>query len=409
MEKYILHCDMNNCYASIEQSLNPKLKGKDIIVCGSVEDRHGIVLAKSQTAKMKGVKTGETIWEARLKCPGLIEIEPHFDKYISYSKAAHQIYLEYTDQVEPFGIDECWLDCSGSTKIFGRPDILAFNIKERIKKELNLTISVGVSFTKVFAKLGSDMKKPDAVTLIPRGQFKEKIFPLPAEAMIGVGRATKKKLNKYGINTLGNLADSDPKFIKKILGINGLKLWNSANGIEINEVNRYNYKTPIKSIGHGMTFSRDLLSNEEVKRMLLYLSQDVSKKLLENGLAAYGVCLTVKNDHLHSISYRAPLCFPSQNSVEISELCLHLFLKNFSWQKNVRSLTLRAINLVDAPASYQCDLSKDFVLHEKNESIAKSIYQIRKKYGDSIISFASIFERDKLVKDEVPCAFNALK
>lgn len=206
MERVILHADMNNCYASIEIKLNPKLKGIPLAVCGRREDRHGIVLAKSQEAKELGVKTGEAIWQAQLKCPDILIVPPKYDEYLKHSRWARDIYYDYSNQVEPYGIDECWLDVSGSLHLFGNGRDIAEEIRSRIKKELGITVSIGVSFNKIFAKLGSDMKKPDAVTEIAREDFKEKIWNLPVEELLGVGKASKKKLNRLMIFTIGDLA-----------------------------------------------------------------------------------------------------------------------------------------------------------------------------------------------------------
>ena len=232
MDRIILHCDINNCYASIECAENPELKGKPIAVCGSSEDRHGIVLAKSQEAKYYGVQTGETIWQAKLKCPSLIIVKPNFDKYLKYSKAARDIYYRFTDKIESFGLDECWLDVTGSTKLFGSGEEIAHMIRTSILEELGITISVGVSFNKVFAKLASDLKKPNAVTIIDKKTFKKTVWQLPAEYLMGVGRQTLKTLNSMYIKTIGDLAKESPEKLQKVLGKNGYQLWEYANGCE---------------------------------------------------------------------------------------------------------------------------------------------------------------------------------
>ena len=205
-ERTILHCDMNNFYASVECFLNPDLKPYPVAVCGSVEERHGIVLAKNYKAKACGVRTGEAVWQAQQKCRDLVIVPPHYEEYMSFSKAARKIYEDYTDQVEAFGMDECWLDVSGSASIYGDGEKIANAIRERIKFELGLTVSIGVSFNKIFAKLGSDLKKPDAVTCIPKERFKEIVWPLPASEMLGIGHATEKKLAAAGLRTIGDIA-----------------------------------------------------------------------------------------------------------------------------------------------------------------------------------------------------------
>ncbi len=245
MLRSILHCDMNNFYASVECMLDPALKKYPIAVCGSVEERHGIVLAKNYKAKAFDVKTGDAVWQAKQKCKDLVVVPPHYEEYIKYSKLARSVYERYTDQVEPYGMDECWLDISGTESLFGSPEKVANEIRETMKFELGLTISVGVSFNKIFAKLGSDMKKPDAVTVIPKDTFKEKIWGLPAADLLGVGRATQRVLDSYCIRTIGDLANTDPEFLRRRLGKNGVVLWNYANGNDLSccqEILRFSYK-----------------------------------------------------------------------------------------------------------------------------------------------------------------------
>ncbi|EKC56817.1 Nucleotidyltransferase/DNA polymerase involved in DNA repair, partial [human gut metagenome] len=229
-------CDMNNFYASVECMLNPALKEYPVAVCGSVEERHGIVLAKNYKAKAFDVKTGDTVWQAQQKCRDLVIVPPHYEEYIKYSKLARSVYERYTDQVEPYGMDECWLDITGTGSLFGSPVEVANKIRETIKFELGLTISVGVSFNKIFAKLGSDMKKPDAVTVIPKDTFREKIWKLPSADLLGVGRATQRTLDSYGIRTIGALAQTDPEFLRSVLEKNGVALWNYANGNDLSLV-----------------------------------------------------------------------------------------------------------------------------------------------------------------------------
>lgn len=253
MPRNVLHCDMNNYYASVECLLDPHLKKFPIAVCGSVEERHGIVLAKNYKAKDYGVQTGDAVWIAKQKCSGLVIVSPHYDEYIKYSKLARSIYGRYTDQVEPYGMDECWLDVSGTEAIRGSARKIADEMREVIKFELGLTISVGVSYNKVFAKLGSDMKKPDAVTEIAQESFRDVIWNLPASDLLGVGRATKKVLDSYFIRTIGDLAKTEPDFLKRRFGKNGITLWRFANGLDNSPVMKQDFVAPIKSVGHGIT------------------------------------------------------------------------------------------------------------------------------------------------------------
>ena len=278
MQRVILHCDMNNFYASVECMLNPELKNKPVAVCGSVEERHGIVLAKNYAAKAFGVSTGEAIWQAKQKCQDLVIVEPHYEQYMKFSKLAREIYGRYTDQIEPYGMDECWLDVTGSG-CMGTGFEIADEIRRTVKFELGLTISAGVSFNKIFAKLGSDMKKPDAITCIEADSFQEKIWCLPASDLLGVGRATEKVLSGYGIHTIGELAATSDDFLKCRLGKNGLAIKKYANGLDDSPVMRSDYVSPVKSIGHGITTMQDLENNAEVWCVMLELVQEIGTKL----------------------------------------------------------------------------------------------------------------------------------
>ena len=314
----ILHSDMNNFYASVECMLNPSLKGKPVAVCGSVEERHGIVLAKNYPAKAYGVQTGEAVWQAQQKCPGLVIVSPHFDEYIKYSKLAREVYSRYTNQVEPYGMDECWLDIS---EYNGRnPEAVAYEIKETMKEELGLTVSVGVSFNKIFAKLGSDMKKPDAVTVIPQNSFKEKIWHLPASDLLFVGRATKRTLDRFCIRTIGDLANTAPEFLKSYLGVHGLKLWQYANGLDNSPVMYEDYRPVVKSVGHGTTTKSDLASNEEVWITILELSQDIGHRLKKLGMNCMGISICIRNEDLMHKEWQQKLNFATQSPFVIAKL-----------------------------------------------------------------------------------------
>ena len=283
----ILHSDLNSFYASVEMMLDPKLRGKAVAVCGSTEERHGIVLAKSELAKRAGVKTGMVNWEARRVCKDLIVVPPQYEQYLKYSKLTQAIYQRYTDLIEPFGMDECWLDVSDSQIIRGDPMTIAEDIRSATREELGLTVSIGVSYNKIFAKLGSDMKKPDAITEITKANFKEKVWPLPASDLIYVGPATTRKLAAYGVTTIGELAALDPAFLKGLLGVNGVALWTFANGADQSRVMQQGFVSPVKSIGHGITCVSDLLNDQEVWKVILELSQDIGHKLRVHELAFF--------------------------------------------------------------------------------------------------------------------------
>lgn len=390
MERTILHCDMNNCYASIELITNPQWRGKPLAVCGSVEERRGIVLAKSEEAKKYGIKTGEAVWQAMIKCPQLITVEPHYEEYMKYSRLARNIYYRYTDRVEPFGLDECWLDCSESTSLFGGGEKIANEIREKIKTELGITVSIGVSFNKVFAKLGSDLKKPDAVSVIKMDDFKKKLWKLKASELLGVGGSTYSKLSRYGIITIGDLAEANPRFVIQILGKNGIDIWNHANGRDESNVMVAGYRPPVKSIGHGITCIRDLVNNQEVKLVFLELCQDVSKKLRDNELKASGVKITVRDSSFADRQYQCILDLPTQCSSEITDAAIDLFKKRYTWDIPVRALSISAINLTDQNAPLQQDLFGNYERHEKFDRAEKAMYELRKRYGKKSVTFASL-------------------
>ena len=263
-ERFILHSDANCFYASVEMLLNPDLRGKPVAVCGSTEERHGIVLAKSELAKKAGVKTGQANWEACQTCPELIVVPPQYDQYCKFSKLLRNIYLRYTDLVEPYGMDECWLDVTHSSLIHGDGVKIAEEIRSAVKEELGLTVSIGVSFNKIFAKLGSDMKKPDAITVLPQNDWQSHIWPLPVSELLFVGRATTRKLISRNVLTIGDLARTDPEVLHGWFGKNGIMRWRFANVEDTSRIMPNGYEAPIKSVGHGITCSCDLHSNDDV-------------------------------------------------------------------------------------------------------------------------------------------------
>lgn len=390
---------MNACYASIEQKLNPKLKNIPMAVAGNPKNRNGIILAKSQEAKEAGVKTGEAIWQALGKCPNLTLVPPQYDQYLKHSKLARKIYYDYTNQVEPFGLDECFLDVTGSTHLFGSGEEIANEIRQRMKEELGITVSVGVSFCKIFAKLGSDMKKPDAVTIIREDNFRKKVWPLPVGEMVGIGRATERKLNRIGIFTLGELAKADLDLIRNLLGVNGLYLWEYANGLDIRPVHDRDHQEPIKTIGNSSTCRKDLLTNREVFNVLQELAFSVSRRLREARLEACGVEIFVRNNELQSYNYQSPIKLASQSSIVLARSGFDLFKEKYKWDFPVRAVGIRAIKLRKEGGGSQIDVFCDYKKQEKEENCDKAIYKIRKKYGREAISFLGLTRDIKLPKE----------
>lgn len=326
-QSVILHSDMNNFYASVECLDNPSLKGKPVAVTGDSDARHGIVLAKNYEAKNYGITTGDPLWMARQKCPDIIFTPPRYDRYIQISQAANQIYEQYTDRVESFGLDECWLDVSESTNLFGDGKKIADEIRSRIKQELGITASVGVSYNKVFAKLGSDLKKPDATTIIGQ-DFREKIWSLPADMLLYVGKATYAKLLRYGIHSIGDLACTDPVFLEQILGKNGLMLWAFANGLDRSPVSHTYSHRIIKTIGNSTTTPRDLITDTDIKIILYILSESVAERMRKENFYCRSVQISIRDNTLTSYERQGKLHIPTCTSQAIFEKAFSLYRDN---------------------------------------------------------------------------------
>ena len=396
--RHILHSDLNCFYASVEIMLDPSLRGKAVAVCGSSEDRHGIVLAKSEKAKKAGVKTGMVNMEAKALCKDLILVPPQYDQYLKYSKLTREIYYRYTDLVEPFGMDECWLDVTGSY-IYGSPVDMADEIRKSVYEELGLTVSVGVSFNKIFAKLGSDLKKPDATTVISKEDFKEKIWPLKCSEIIYCGRATTRKLNLFGIYTLGNLANADPAFLKNILGVNGLYLWSYANGFDHSRVEHRNFVSPVKSIGHGITCVSDLENETEVYKVMLQLSQDVGHRLRVHEMTAGGVCIYIRGNDLNFSQFQCKLPVRTQLPSEIAHYGFDLFLKKYDRAEKVRAVCIRAIDLAPKDQASQISIFDDIHKRIRREELEGSIEDIRERFGKKSVTYAVLLGDLKMPDD----------
>lgn len=396
MERVILHSDLNNFYASVECMLHPELRGRCVAVCGSEENRHGIVLAKSEEAKKRGVKTAETIWQARAKCPELEIVSPHFDEYRKYSKLVREIYARYTDLIEPFGLDECWLDVTGSRLLFGDGMTIAEKIRNEVKESTGLTVSIGVSFNKVFAKLGSDMKKPDAITEITCENFKEKIWNLPANSIIGIGNSTYLRLKELGIKTIGDVAQSPADFFEKRFGKHGTMLWQYANGLDDSPVAHKDYRAPAKSIGHGMTLKSDLTDNEEVWQVIYHLSRQVEKSLRDADSAADRFAIGVKSSDLSVKEYQVMTESATHSAYEIAKNLFALFKKRYTWQKNVRALTVRAVRIISDDDAVQLTIFDRIDGTDKMEKMGRTAYELENRFGEGTITFGSLMHNDKI-------------
>jgi len=396
MNRTILHCDCNSFFASVETVLNPDYRGVPMAVCGSPEDRHGIVLAKNEEAKRYGIKTAETVYSAKRKCPELVIASPHHDAYSEFSKRINAIYAEYTDLVEPFGIDESWLDVTASKRIFGSGERIAELIRERIKREIGLTVSIGVSFNKVFAKLGSDYKKPDAVTVISKENFKDIVYPLPVGDLLYVGRKTEQVLAAMGVRTIGNLAATSRELLKMKLGKMGEMLYEYANGLDESPVSADN-GAEIKSISNGFTFKHDLVSREECRTGIEFLCDEIGARLRKRSLKCATVALTIKDTYLRSIQRQRPLEFHTDISREISECAFDILCEEWSESKPIRMITVSVSGLIDASHSYmQLDLFADAEenTRDKDRKREETLDTIRRKFGATSISTGAIIDSD---------------
>lgn len=386
----ILHCDANNFYASIECMLDPTLKDKYVAVSGNPDKRHGIILAKNQKAKECGVKTGDVIWEAKRKCPNLVLVPPQFDKYVYYSDKIFDIYCQYTDRVEPFGIDECWLDVTGSMRLFKSATAIADELRERIKKEIGITISVGVSFNKIFAKLGSDMKKPDATTLISPDNFKTKVWPLDVSDLLMIGRKTEAKLKGLGINTIGDLANTNVDVLISKFGINGQKIYDNANGNNSEEVRLYYDKHIPKSIGNSTTMPKDVVLRDEAKAVIMALSEMVAIRLRKYGFIAGGVHLGMRFNDLSYVGKQSKLPYKINSASSICDFAMGIY-DSFQHTLPLRLLSVTTFDLSKGEEMQQLSLFDDERV-EKLRRIDASLDKIREKYGYNALKSASLLE-----------------
>ncbi len=391
MDRIILHCDCNSFFASVETALNPEYKNVPMAVCGSESDRHGIVLAKNELAKKYNIKTAETVFSARKKCPNLVIAKPHYGEYTKYSKAVNEIYARYTDMIEPFGIDESWLDVTASQKLFGTGEMIAEQIRQAVKREIGITVSIGVSFNKVFAKLGSDYKKPDAITVIDRSNYREIAYPLPVGDLLFVGGKTAATLYSMGIKTIGALAETDETLLKMRFGKMGTLLYRYSNGLDDSPVN--SEREDAKSVGNGFTFRHDLVGFDECRAGIDFLVEEVGARLRKNGQLCSTVQLTIKDEFLRSYQRQKPQNPPTDISREIAKTAYEILSESWSENRPVRMLTVTATNLISKDMSAeQIDIfsDADTPKNQKGEKREEALDKIRKKFGFSSIISASV-------------------
>ncbi len=390
-DRVIFHCDLNCFFASVELLDKPALREVPVAVCGDPASRHGIILAKNEPAKRRGVQTAETVWQAKQKCPNLILLPPHHGLYAQYSRRINTIYGQYTDLVEPFGIDESWLDVTGSLHLFGDDARqLADDIRARLRQEVGLTISVGVSFNKVFAKLGSDYKKPDATTVISRENWRDIVWPLPVGDLLFVGRAARRTLGQYGVETIGQLAACKPEMLEQLMGKMGVQLYRYANGLDDAPVRPQHQREPVKSVGNSTTFPENLTRWEEIRSGLQLLSDSVAGRLRKEGLYCGGVAVAVKDAQFRTVSRQMRLGAPTHLMRDILEAAQELTRRIWKAPTPVRLLSVTALYITDSADSYQqLDLlAGDAPLRDqRQEQLESAMDTIRGKYGRDAIAF----------------------
>lgn len=386
MEKEILHVDCNKFYASVECYLHPELRDKPLAVGGNEKSRHGIILTKNEIASRYGLVVGEPLWKARQKCPDLIIVPPNFPLYMEFSKRVRNILEDYTDLIEPFGLDEAWLDVTGDWHKTGFE--IAQEIRNRVKNEIGITVSVGLSFNKIFAKLGSDYKKPDAVTVITRENYRDIVWPLPCSDLLMIGRATTKKLNAYGVYTIGDVANADDRFMKNLLGKNGQMLQRFARGQDTSPVRHMDLSRDIKSIGNSTTTPRDLINDEDVKIVFTVLADSVARRMREHGLKGVTLTISVRNSELVTFTRQCKLPSPTNVSNEFVKNAMELFRANYNWEKPIRSLGLSVTDF-DYDGAVQYDLSGSAEKREKLEKLETAVDKLKNRYGNYCVQKAT--------------------
>ena len=389
----ILHSDCNGFYASVECLYNPEIRDKPVAVGGDAEKRHGIILAKNEIAKSYHIKTGEAIWQARQKCPDLVVVPPHFDRYMRFSRMCRRIYSDYTDHIENFGLDEAWLDVSAND---ASGEEIAQEIRERIKAELGITVSIGVSFNKIFAKFGSDYKKPDAVTVITRENFRDIVWPLPVEDLLYVGRSTKKKLNHLGVYTIGELAAFPLPLLRSNFGKWGDVLYTFSNGLDASPVMHADESAAIKSIGNSTTAIRDLENDEDVKMIFMVLCDSVCRRLREQGARAGLVAISVRDKELSSFTRQHKLSSPTDITEEILDAAMTLFRANYGWEKSIRSLGINVAELTPVNCPSQLTLLLDERKRERMERLDRSLDGLKRRFGSFCVRPATLMKDPSL-------------
>lgn len=385
MGRVILHCDANSYYASVECLYTPAIRSLPVAVAGSPEARHGIILAKNEPAKRMGVKTGEAIWQARQKCPELVCMPPDFPLYVRFSEKMRRIYEQYSGHVEAFGLDESWVDLSGPGMTVADGERTAQEIRERVREELGITVSIGVADNKVFAKLGSDMKKPDAVTALPPQSYAQRVWPLSVGDLLYVGPSTRRRLSQLGVTTIGALANCDAELLRRHFGKNGDMLRTFARGEDRSPVRSVDHRSALKSVGNSATPPHDLTCMDDARCLLTLLAESVAARLRQNGLRARCVSLSVRSASLSVSSRQMTLPRMSNLSGEIAGAVLALFQEGFAQGFPYRSMGICCSQLSADDAPVQLDFMGDEERRLRQEALERSIDDLRRRFGHQAV------------------------
>ena len=396
MERIILHSDADGFYAAVECLHNPKIRSLPVAVCGDKELRHGIVLAKNAIAKKYGIKTGDVIHEAMEKCPSLITVPPHQSLYEQFSKWAREIYADYADNLEAYGLDECWIEVTNIARDEYDGQLIADEIRARIKETLGITCSIGISFNKVFSKLASGLRKPDCSTVISRETFKDIVWKLSPDNLLGVGSRINKGLYAAGITDIGNIAKTPVEVFEKALGKIGVTLHRYARGEENSPVKHKDYVEPVKTVGHIETTPRDMKTIEDIRRVVYALSEKVASRMRAEHYKCRTVKIYIRDNELKSCDRQGKLEEPSYITNNIAEKAMDIFKKQYHFTKPLRSIGVRACDLVPDSVGIQNSFFDDTEQDEKREKISHTMDILRSMYGYDIIQRGIVLEDKKL-------------
>ncbi len=397
-KRIIIHSDLNSFFASVECMKQPWLKNVPMAVAGESEKRHGIILAKNIHAAKFGVKTAEPIWQAKSKCPELITVPPNHDDYIIISKQVRAIYEEYSNRIEAFGIDECWIDITDIASSFEEGRRIADEIRNEIRTRIGITASCGVSFNKTFAKLGSDLKKPDATTVIDDVNFKQTVWPLDVDKLLFVGRSTQKTLHFLNIHTIGELASAEVGELERILGKHGVSLWISANGNDASPVAESDAPSSVKSVSNSITLPRDITSDADVRVVLLALCEKVSARMRKIDCVCDTVQIWIRDNEFNSYERQSKLPSPNRTASCLFDVAFKLYKSHHRMGRPIRAIGIKAANISESGVGQMSINDTDEQAIERRERLESTADSIRSQFGGASIK-RGIMLTDNVLSD----------